>query len=393
MRRFDYLHDYTGMSIAINSYLNELKKELSVLIDVDNNPLYEQFIQMIDNFEKKYPNLYDISSKILDDLLTPENVEYCIKNKEYKADASKTGCEFQLEIQKIFELEEQLKQIALYKFKEDITNFDEIVNGKDFIVVGHASDQLPGLPGDDRYNRFGQKRYLSCSLLSNLELNTFQDSSIFFVVDVKEDNYLLGTYYDTVTRENRNPSVYTVGEIESEDGKLYIDAGYSNDKDKFAISIATPKVIEKLSVEREIKDTGRLYDYNNTLTNEIILDRDKTSVKGCLLVAEETKVLFSEFYTLEKNNMDFKCINKGLYKEKQGIDRYDKTAIPSFKKQLKESIDYYKNILKPEEFSFFLSEYYKKVVRPMNYSDDILSIINEEFNMYINTETIYKKEK
>ena len=392
MRHFNYIKEFCGMAIVINSYIKEMKKELQYLIDVENKPMYYHFLETILAFEKKYPNIYEIESGILSDLMSVENVEYYYKNNSYKEDASRIGYFFQKDLYKIFEMEEQLKQIAIEAFIDKMTDFDDIVNGEDFMVVGHASYQLPGLPGDKkyRYNKCFGKHYISCTLLSNLELNIFQDNSIFYLVDVNKENYLSGTYYDVATRECSQPSIYTVGKIEFNGEKSYVDAGYTYDNDKFALSIATPKVIEKMSVERELSENVELYKYTNSLTNEIVLDRDKTSLKGCLLVANETKILFSEFYSLLQNNMKFKCINIGIYKEKRGINRYDVNDLKIFKSELIQTINYWKNILDYDSFVLFLENYYRQVVIPMNYSDEILMIINEEFLKYINTNIIYE---
>ena len=390
MRYFNYTKDYSGMNINIKSYIEEMKKELQYLLDIEKLPIYNKAIEVIKHFETKYPNLYTIQRRINNDLISAENINYFYTHNKYKEDASPVGLEFQKDLQIIFNLEEQLKQISIESFKSSITNFENIENGEDFLVVGHSSYQLPGLPGDNKYkyNEYYGKRYISCSLITNNELNTFQQNPIVYLVDINNENYLCGSYYDVSARETSSPSIFTIGETEINGKKVYINAGNNFDSKRFALSIATPRVIEVLSLKRELEQNKEPYNYNELLTNETILNREKTHNKGCLLVAEETRLLFSEFKTLKRNNIKFKCINIGLYKEKQGINRFTPEEIIKLKKELQEQIVTLQNELNQENYIQFLTNYYEEIVIPMKYSDELLSIINTEFSKYININEI-----
>ena len=375
MRTFNYVDDHGRINIDVKSYINELIKELTCLIEIEKLDIYKNALEVVNNFKNKYPDLHAVHKEILEDLLTPENVEYAVKNKKYKDDASKIGMEFQKDLYRIFELEESLSKLAEKKF-ENMTPFDQIENGGEFMVVGHVSHQLPGVSNNPNYIK-NQKEYLSCSLFSINEQNTFDNGKIIFLVDVNEDNYISASYFDVATRESRYPSIHSLKEVETETGKEYISIGYTYDSDKFALSIATPKVVEKLSLERESK-------IENPLTNEIVLLRGKTISNKALLMADETDLLLDEFVTLRNNNIEFKCINKGLYKEQKDEDRYDKTKLIELKNELSK-IGYYDEKV--------LEDYYKNVVLKMNYSDDILEIINDGFSKYIDIENIMKDPK
>lgn len=386
MRKFNYINDYKVISISLKGYIEEMKLELQYLIEIEKKQIYEDALKMIEQFTQKYPNLYEVEKIILKDIISPENIEYFYNNKKYKENASPTGLEFQKDIQKLFEVEEYLKKIAIKSFQSSTTSYENIKNGEDFLIVGHSSTQLPGLPKDSKYkyNKYYGKHYISCSLISNFDLNTFNQNSIVYIVDVNPDNYLSGSYYDTVTRESTSPSIYTIGEASLNGEKIYIDAGMTQNNKSFALKIATPKVIEKLSVKRELKENKTPYVYTNSLTNEIVLDRDKTHCKGCLLIANETKTLFEDFIFLKRNNIDFKCINIGLYKEKINIERNSTEELSMFKETLEQQLFALKNELNNQDFLNLLSDYYKEVVIPMNYSDEILITINTAFSKYIN---------
>lgn len=375
MRTFNYVDDHSRINIDVKSYINELIKELTYLIEIEGLDVYKNGLEVVNNFKNKYSDLHAVHKEILEDLLKPENVEYAVKNKKYKDDASKIGIEFQKDLYRIFELEESLSKLAEKQF-ENMTPFDQIENGGEFMVVGHVSHQLPGVSNNPNYIK-NQKEYLSCSLFSNNEQNTFDNGKIVYLVDVTEDNYISASYFDVAARESRYPSIYSLKEVETETGKEYISIGYTYDSDKFALSIATPKVVEKLSLERES-------NIENPLTNEIVLLRGKTISNKALLMADETDLLLDEFVTLRKNNIEFKCINKGLYKEQKDEDRYDKTRLIELKNELSKIGYYDKKVLE---------DYYKNVVLKMNYSDDILEIINDGFSKYIDIENIMKEPK
>ncbi len=354
------------MNIEVGSYIREFIRELYYLIEMEGLDVYKNSLNVLNEFNAKYPDLYSTSQKILGELKTNENVEYALEHKEYKDDASKIGMEFQSDLYRIFELEESLSKISESSY-EKMTPFEEIENGGDFMVVGHTSYQLPGVSNNPNYKK-NQKEYLSCSLFSNNELNTFMDGKIVYLVDVNKDNFISASHYDVVTRETRYPSIHSLKEVELDDGsKEYIDVGFTLDEDKYALSIATPKVVERLSLERE-KELG----YPSI--NEIVLLRSKTVSNNALLVADETDLLLDEFMVLRHNNIDFKCINRGLYKEQKGEERFDKSKLLELDERLAIIGRYDKRILE---------DYYKSVVLRMNYSNDILEKINNSFSKYI----------
>ena len=353
MRYFDYRKDYSNINIEVDSYIREFIKELNCLIEMEGLDVYRNALNLLKEFSDKYPDLYSTSQKILGELLSNENPI---------DGSSKTGVEFQKDLYRIFELEESLSKLAEKKF-EEMTPFEEIENGGEFMVVGHASYQLPGVSNNPNYRK-NQKEYLSCSLFSNNHLNTFMDEKIVYLVDVTKENFVSASHYDVVTRGTKYPSIHSLKEVETDEGKEYIDVGFTLDKDKYALSIATPKVVERLTLERE-KQLG------NPSVNEIVLLRGKTVSNKALLVADETDLLLDEFMVLRKNNIDFKCINKGLYNEEE---RYDKSKLEELDQSLSNIGIYGLNTLQ---------DYYKNVVLKMNYSNDVLERINNSFSKYI----------
>lgn len=380
MRKFNYIKDYNKINIEINKYLLSFEEDLKLIISLENNN--EKFISAynkIMKFKNKYSDLYDVYNQILKDLLSSENVEYCYKNGKYKEDASLLGLEFERDLDEIFKLEEDLIEDITKIWKRDLTNFDNIENGKDFMTVVHASYLLPGVEGDSnyRYNSFA-KLYLSCSLLTSLDLNTFDDIKTLYVMDVNEDNYISSSYEDCVTRDSNNQTINTVKEIKVDGEKHYIEIGYSG-LDKSSNVLAVPKMIEQLSVQREFDSTKELYRYN-TLTNEVVLDRTKTKRVGGILLSNGCDVLLSEYIYFKQNNIRFKCINKGLYRQNKNIPPYTEEEYNTFLIEL----DNMDNAINEYNIPLEVIEgYYYEVVIPMQYDERIMKDINRRFSKYI----------
>ena len=318
MRKFSYITDYVLINSSVRGYITELAKELAMLIDMEvNNGIYIDTYKKLKEFKSKYSDLHGIYNRILNDLTSGDNVEYCFKYGKYKDDASLVGLEFEKDLKEIFELEEKCRDYSVKLWERDITNYDNITNGEDFMTVIHASYLEPGVKGDLNYHgNVYSKQYLSCCLISGRELNTFRDVKTLFVMDVNSDSYIASSFVDSVTRETTEADFNTLKEIDVNGNKHYIKVGYTNDMESSVTSISSPKMIEELSIQRELKNSGELYRYNSQ-TNEVVLDRTKTRVVGALLLSNGCDLLLGEYINLKQRGIRFKCINKkGLYRQK-----------------------------------------------------------------------------
>lgn len=385
MRKFNYITDYSLINTSIKGYITELEKELAILIDTEvDNSVYIEMYRELKKFKDKYHDMIDIYNKILKDLLSNENVEYCIKNGKYKIDASLAGMEFEKDLKEIFLLEEKCRNHSIKSWEKDLTNYDNIENGSDFKIAVHASYLLPGTIEEKNYrsNRYSSQ-YLSCSLITDKELNTFNSMNIVFVMDVNDDSYIASSYMDAVTADLNSPNFNTLKEITINGEKHYIKIGFTNDRDKAVTMINTPKTIEKLSIERELKTSSELYRYNS-LTNEIILDRTKTKVHGAILLSNGCDLLLEEYLHLKNLGIKFKCINKGLYRQKNNIPPYTEKEYNNFLTSLDNLDDIINKYNIPEDI---LSNFYQEVIIPMKYDERVMNDINKKLSFYgiINT--------
>lgn len=380
MRKFNYITDYSLINSSVNGYIIELEKELAMLIDMEeDNNIYVETYKKLKEFKNKYSDLYYIYNRILNDLTSGENVEYCFKYGKYKEDASLVGLEFERDLRELFILEEKCRSNSVKLWERDLTSYDNITNGEKFMTVIHASYFEPGVKGDSNYhdNKYS-KQYLSCSLMSDRELNTFGDAKTLFVMEINSDNYIASSYVDSVTSESTIPNFNTLKEIDVNGSKHYIDAGYINDKKSSVTSISSPKMIEELSVKRELKDSGELYRYNS-LTNEVILDRTKTKMRGAILLSDGCDLLLEEYLRLKSLEVKFKCINKELYRQKSNIPPYTDEEYNNFLI----SLDNLDDVIRRYNVSYEdLFDFYQEVVIPMKYDERVMNDINKKLSFY-----------
>lgn len=379
MRVFDYINDYSMIPTTIKGYIEELIKELKLLIELEQHPYYQKALDYVLTFKNKYPNFNKISSLILDDLLKPDNVEYCYINKKYPPNASQLGMDFEKDLKSIFELEEKLSKLSISITCNSVTKYEDIVNGEPFMIFAHATDYLPGTP-DMRNYRKGGHRYLSCSLLTNNELNTFNNCKIAFVYEPTENNLILSCYCDSATGTFYHPGFHTIKEIKTNNKIEYISAGYIQDDTSAVTKISTPKVVERLSIERELETSKELFDYENCLTNETVLDREQSKCSGAVLLSNGCDLLISEYIHLKRNKINFKCINKGLYRKQHNLKPYTQKEYEEFLYKL-DKLSSFINMY--ELTNNDLLSYYNEIVIPMQYDDEIMSIIDNYFSKYI----------
>ena len=380
MRKFNYITDYSLINSSVRGYIIELEKELAMLIDMEeDNNIYIEAYKKLKEFKNKYSNMYDIYNRILNDLTSGDNVEYCVKNGKYKEDASLVGLEFEKDLRELFILEERCRSHSVKLWKRDLTSYDNITNGEKFMTVIHASYLLPGTPDNDNYkNNQYSKQYLSCSLISNRELNTFNGTKILFVMDVNDDNYIASSYVDAVTADISRADFNTLKEIDVNGSKHYIKVGYINDTKSSVTSISSPKMIEELSLKRELKNSGELYRYNSQ-TNEVVLDRTKTKMRGAILLSDGCDLLLGEYFYLKSLGVKFKCINKGLYRQKNNISPYTEEEYNNFLV----SLDNLDGVIKKYNASYEdLFNFYQEVVIPMKYDERVMNDINKKLSFY-----------
>lgn len=383
MREYNYTQ--TDVGLTLTGIINEITTEIKLLMQYYPSKIYQEALNKLMKFHSKYPNINTVCYKILDDLLLPENVDYCFEHGHYPRNASELGLRFENDVKEIFKIEEELTKLAAQSWQKELTPFDEIENGKDFMVVGHSALRLPGVKNNSNYKE-GKlaKTYVSCSLFSNSVFDTFFDNKVVFLVDVTEENYIAASSFDSATGETTKRDLLTIKEINDH----IISVGYHEHSEKGVTSIALPKVIEVQTMQQSIKKNGEILNSDKSPTiNEVVLDRTKTNTYGALLLGNGCDLLLGKYQFLKQNNIPFKCLNKGLYREKNNLEQYTQ-------KEYQEFINQITNIevqLKKWPLEW-IEGYYKEVVLPMQYKQEILDIIDKVFAQYIDISTIKENE-
>ena len=91
-------------------------------------------------------------------------------------------------------------------------------------------------------------------------------------------------------------------------------------------------------------------------------------------------MLLGEYINLKQRGIRFKCINKGLYRQKNNISPYNEEEYNKFIISL-DSLD--EVISRYNISDDLLREYYYEVVLPMKYDDNVMKVINKKFSLYL----------
>lgn len=382
MRHYSYL--YTEDPIQLIGILKEYERELNFLKSMyPNHKSIKRMDTVLMMFQKRYPDIREVLNKINEDKISPEVVNYYYEHDHtWPEHISSLGELFENDVNFLFELEHLVSK-DMTKEWENLTPFDEICNGKDFMCVGHSSYLPPGVPGDFNYkeNEWG-KKYISCSLFSNSILDTFQSQKIVYVIPVTEENYIASSPIDCVTKETKTNSLNNIVE---EDG-TNINIGYTFDIAKAVSGMLPPKLIQTLTLERYQLEGRHILDDKSSLTNEVVLKRKTSNYEGALLIGDGCDFLLGRYQYLKENNIPFKCINKGLYREKLGLPNYTEKEWDVFRNSL-ENFDWSEY---PNEI---LEGYYREVVLPMKYEKNIQTYLDMHFGTYIDIDRIKKEER
>ena len=106
----------------------------------------------------------------------------------------------------------------------------------------------------------------------------------------------------------------------------------------------------------------------------------KTRTLGALLLSDGCDLLLNEYISLKQLGVKFKCINKGLYRQKANILPYNEEEYNNFLLSLEHLDDIITQYRISNEI---LSNYYYEVVIPMKYDERVMTAINKKISKYI----------
>lgn len=308
MRYFNYLNNKAQLRevyYICKKIINDVIAFDTSLLTVEEKVEFDFIKHKIDSLKTKLDfNLSDIENKILEELLSKNNVEYCFKYKKYPPNASKTGEYINKLFEAIFYVEDKIQIFVSNIWERILTPYKKIENGKDFIFIAHSGSGYIKLPSSKYYvnNEYNNITSYSCSIFTNKSMNEF-NSKLVLVFDVNKDNFIAASYFDSATR--RTTKERNTKTLKTTDEGYSINAGYSyiSDEEKAITKSECPTItISKLK-----KD----------IINEVILDKKTSKPSGLVLFSTGYDVLFSEYLEAlnmkQEYNLDLKVINKALY--------------------------------------------------------------------------------
>lgn len=155
----------------------------------------------------------------------------------------------------------------------------------------------------------------------------------------------------------------------------------------FATKIQSPKQVEyeciQKSKARPLSNPGGLY-------SEEVIDAANTEVIGVVLQTNGCEINLADYEQVlelkKKYNVPVKIINMALFREKKGLEKYEKQDYQNFISQLGfwSDFSHIDNIkTSPEQLRTFLNGYYSDVVVGGNYESDIRDKISQTFTKMI----------
>lgn len=193
-------------------------------------------------------------------------------------------------------------------WKKSLSDFDTYKGTEDFKFLVTC----PTLKAE----RFQKKPILSCSLITNQHIGTFNKIPIGIVLEIEEDS-ILGIsskdMHSLVVRQNEIVHSYSYLNSTTET-KIYTKTDI--------MSLKTPKEIEIESIQENIKQNGNILILGeHSVYSDILLNGEKVKLKGIVILEPCEQAWLEEAEKLaDKLNLQIKKINYQYYYSKIGIN-------------------------------------------------------------------------
>lgn len=193
-------------------------------------------------------------------------------------------------------------------WKKSLSDFDTYKGTEDFKFLVTC----PTIKAE----RFQKKPILSCSLITNQHIGTFNKIPIGIVLEIEEDS-ILGIsskdMHSLIVRQNEIVHSYSYLNSTTET-KIYTKTDI--------MSLKTPKEIEIESIQENIKQNGNILILGeHSVYSDILLNGEKVKLKGIVILEPCEQAWLEEAEKLaDKLNLQIKKINYQYYYSKIGIN-------------------------------------------------------------------------
>ena len=332
---------------------------------------------------------YSLSSKINEEIHSPEVINYLYEHNKYPENPSKTFMEVTADFEVCFDIEQQIHDdIVVPIWEEYLTSGEKDLElGEDFAYVIHSGMGfiiLPNMPGY-RDNIYNNTSYISSSLLTSKHMSMY-NNQVGLIMKVNKDNLLAASAIDCVARTENSLSVNNVRHHEGG----YISVGYSHGigNGDIVTKILTPKAIERESIKQAVERDGEILNYSGgKIINEIDIFKPAVEVDGVFLKSNGCDILLNEYLAAKQMEQAYgkklRIINQSVYRKKEGLTPCTKEDIDVFKQMIayyqdEKNYDFIKR--DPEFISELLDMYWAEVVEPNGYEEQVKSQIRDTFD-------------
>lgn len=399
MRYFNYLDNKYELS---EGYFI-CKQIIDDVLSIEQSYLNEEEIKIINGFKAELVLLnkelgesyHTINNAILRDLLNPNVVEYCFKYNRYPEGCSKTGEKINKVFRRIFEIEDIVGRIVASVWSRMITPFDKITNGENFTVIGHSGYGYINLPNSKYYkdSEYDNTSNISCSVFTDKLMNCF-NSKIVMLFDINPNSLIAVSSFDSATQ--KTTSKRSIKNLKEVGTNSFISAGYTMISSNY-------EAVTKTKSPNKLINTmiGNEYELltGHGIINEAIIDKSYANPQGLLLFSSGHDMLIPEYIELLKMKndygLDFKVINRSLYRKKYGLPPFDKINTHYFYSTFNKQIDYIMaSNLSYSELEYILYGYIKDVLIPLKLNPDMekyqLEFIEKIKEKYKDKQSTYK---
>lgn len=437
--------DYINLKLSI-LLISKLIEDINIILeecelnDNDKDYLYdciENFIKVIEKYEDNESGFDQTYLKYL------ENEEI---DEEYFKHARD-------EFKACFDIENEIKKRIIGPIWERyLTKVGEFNNNGEFAFVVHAStfDKYIVLPQSKNFKKEDDKGYISCSIITEDEMELGGIFGIVYGVD--SNSYIVSSYTDAATVKTREDSVINVEKLNN-DESISISGGiglftfdyadykgiYKNPeqaKRMLKTKIDIPTTIVKKAREHQVRIAGEIlnYDYEIKRINafkftemgesfddalkhagveltqeglasvkecgytEVVLNKKYAQPMAVVFTTTGCDFNFKQYATAKKMSQDYNLplvrINKAICRKRNNMKPNTDFELADLDRQINEFLDEENLEMMSndwENYKIMLKDYYHDIIIGKDFDKAIANKIINTINRF--AEYVHKKRK